>query len=92
MKKLLLAIPCILLGMAIGYFLPHKVTYVIPRSDTIWYKIDSIQTVIDTLEITKTQIIHEYETKESIISNNSCVEDYEFFSNFLRTRFASSNN
>ena len=51
MKKLLWVIPCLLLGMVIGYFMPHKVTYTVPKMDTVWYKVDSIQTVIDTLTI-----------------------------------------
>lgn len=92
MKKLLLTIPCILLGMAIGYLMPHKVTYVIPKTDTVWYKVDSIQTVIDTLTIKETQVIHIYEKNEKNIMDNSVVDDYEYFSNFLRSRFPSSNN
>lgn len=94
MSNKLVWLLCLVVGLCIGHILPHKVnpTYTIPTHDTIWYKVDSIQTIVDTLEVTKTQIIHVYETKESIINNNSCADDYEYFSEFLRARFSNSDN
>lgn len=92
MKKLLWIIPCLLLGMVIGYFMPHRVTYTVPKMDTVWYKVDSIQTVIDTLTIKETQVIHVYEKNEKDIMDNSVSDDYDYFTSFLRSRFPSNNN
>lgn len=60
--------------------------------DSLNIRRDSIKERIDTVEILLDKIIVKYEKDRNIIINNSVIDDYLFFTEYLKTRFDSCNN
>lgn len=98
-KGLILFCTCLIVGILVGHYIwPNKNTSKLPNVDEYLNRINTLESIVDSLESRKVYIDHKIDTVEIIIEkingqykedyntiiNNTPTEDYLFFVEYIK--------